>query len=275
MVKELNLDGLDLTDLPTLGAHFGHVEVLSLKRNQLSQLPTRFLRCFPGVTRLYLSDNRFEQMPPGLSEVPRLRALYLGNNRLKFRLGDVIRLSELTQLRVLDLSSNPLRQGQRLNLAGLKHLRYLNLRNTQLESLPKGAVTLKWLEVFDLANNRIQVLTRSDLFIYADVHRAMDLSGNPLSQGTLQMLRVYREQPGRSGIHFGLHPHDIPVTAGPDRWLAVLAVRDVPSHLALWQDLQGREIFARFFTLIERVAADPKFVAAGYRALREDLTGRV
>ena len=47
----------DLTDLPVLGAHFGHVQVLSLKNNQLSQLPQRFLRCFPGVTRVYLSNN--------------------------------------------------------------------------------------------------------------------------------------------------------------------------------------------------------------------------
>lgn len=275
MVKELNLDGLDLTDLPTLGAHFGHVEVLSLKHNQLAQLPTRFLRCFPGVTRIYLSHNQFEQLPLGLSEVPQLRALYLGNNRLKFRLGDVIRLGELTPLRVLDLSSNPLRQGHRLDVSRLKHLRYLSLRDTQLDSLPKGAVTLRGLEVFDLGNNRIQVLTRSDLFIYPDVHRAMDLSGNPLSQGTLQMLRLYREQPGRSGIYFGLHPHNVPATVGPDRWLAVLAVRDVPAHLALWRDLQGQEIFGRFFSLLERMAAEPKLVAPGYRALREDLTGRV
>ena len=275
MVKELNLDGLDLTDLPVLGAHFGHVEVLSLNKNQLSQLPQRFLRCFPGVTRVYLDNNQFEQIPSGLSVVPHLRALYLGNNRLKFKLGDVIHLGELVQLRVLDLSSNPLRHGQRLDLSRLKYLRYLNLRNTQLESLPKGAVTLRWLEVFDLRDNQIKVLTRSDLFLFPDVHRAMDLSGNPLSEGTLQMFRQYREQPGRADIHFGLHPHNVPVTAGPDRWLAVLAVRDVASHLAVWQDLQGRGTFQRFFTLIERMAAHPKLVEPGYRALREDLTGRV
>lgn len=275
MVKELNLDGLDLTGLPVLGAHFGHVEVLSLKHNQLSQLPRRFLRCFPGVTRIYLSNNRFEQLPSGLSDLPQLRALYLGNNRLKFRLGDVIRLNELTQLSVLDLSSNPLRQGQRLDVSRLRCLRYLNVRNTQLESLPKGAVTLKGLEVFDLGDNRIHVLTRSNLFIYPDVHRAMDLSGNPLSEGTLQMFRLYREQPGRSDIHFGLHPRNVPVTAGPDRWLATLAVSDVPSHLALWQDLQGRQIYGRFFTFIERIAADPKLVAPVYLKLRIDLTGRV
>ena len=275
MVKELNLDGLDLTDLPVLGAHFGHVEVLSLKNNQLSQLPQRFLRCFPGVTRIYLNNNEFEQFPMGLSRLSHLRALYLSNNRLKFKLGDVIHLSEMTQLRVLDLSSNPLRQGQRLDLSRLRYLRYLSLRNTQLENLPKGAVTLSWLEVFDLRDNRIRVLTHADLFLFPDVHRAMDLAANPLSEGTLQMFRQYRERPGRADIHFGLHPRNVPVTAGPDRWLAVLAVRDVASHLALWQDLQERGVFERFFTLIEHIAAYPKLVEPGYRALREDLAGRV
>lgn len=275
MVKELNLDGLDLTDLPVLGAHFGHVQVLSLKNNQLSQLPQRFLRCFPGVTRVYLSNNLFEQLPVGLSRMPYLRALYLNNNRLKFKLGDVIHLSEITELRVLDLSSNPLREGQRLDLSRLRRLRYLSVRNTQLENLPKGAVTLSLLEVFDLRDNQIKVLTRSNLFIYPDVHRAMDLSGNPLSQGTLQMLRHYREQPGRSDIYFGLHPHNVRITASPDRWLAVLAVRDVPLHLELWQDLQAREIFGGFFSLIERISGDPKLVEPGYRTLREDLARRV
>ena len=275
MVKELNLDGLDLTDLPPLGAHFGHVEVLSFKNNQLSQLPKHFLRCFPAVKRIYLSHNRFEQMPSGLSGMPNLSALYLSNNRLKFKLGDVVYLSDLVQLRVLDLSSNPLRQGQRLDLYRLKYLQYLNVRNTQLESLPKGAVTLRWLAVFDLRDNLIRVLTRSDLFLFADVHRAMDLSGNPLLEGTLQMLRRYREQPGCSDIYFGLHPHNALATASSDRWLAVLPFRDVPMHLELWRDLQAREIFGAFFNLIERIAANPQLLAPGYRALREDLAGRV
>ena len=75
MAKELNLDGLDLSDLPVLGAHFGHVEVLSLKNNQLSQLPQRFLRCFPGVTRVYLNNNRLEQLPVGLSRMPRAESV--------------------------------------------------------------------------------------------------------------------------------------------------------------------------------------------------------
>ncbi|KAF1011877.1 MAG: hypothetical protein GAK32_00539 [Pseudomonas fluorescens] len=275
MIKELNLDGLDLTDLPTLGAHFGHVEVLSLKNNQLSGLPGRFLRCFPGVTRIYLSHNRFEQMPSGLSGVPHLMALYLSNNQLKFRLGDVVHLSELTELRVLDLSSNPLRQGQRLDLYQLKHLRYLNLRNTELEHLPKGAVTLRMLEVFDLRDNRIKVLTRSDLFLFTDVHRAMDLSGNPLSEGTLQMFRQYREGPGRADVYFGLRTHRPHPIDTPDRWLAALAVSEVPSHLGLWQDLQARDIFGHFFNLLACISADLKFTEVGYRALRQDLTRRV
>ena len=63
--------------------------------------------------------------------------------------------------------------------------------------------------------------------------------------------------------------------ASPDRWLAVLAVRDVPLHLELWQDLQAREVFSGFFTLIERISVDPKLVEPGYRTLREDLARRV
>lgn len=47
IVEELNLDDLELTSLPTLRAHFGHVIVLNVNGNSLSALPERFLQSFP------------------------------------------------------------------------------------------------------------------------------------------------------------------------------------------------------------------------------------
>ncbi|NVZ72935.1 NEL-type E3 ubiquitin ligase domain-containing protein [Pseudomonas costantinii] len=272
---ELNLDDLSLSDLPQVGAYFGHVKVLSLKNNSLAAMPANFLRCFPQLRWVFLDGNQLEHLPAGLARLPYLSLLNLSNNRLKLRLGDVILLSELTSLVKLDLSTNPLRLGKRLNLYPLKNLRVLKLRNTQLENLPLGAVTLQSLDTFDLRDNRISVLTSNDFFIYPSVSRAMNLQGNPLSQATLQLLRRYRERPGLSDIHFGLNTQSASASGQPDRWLAVLPIAEVPWHQSLWEQLRQRPMSEHFFELLARVAAYPPLTTTGYRALREDLARRV
>ncbi|WLH67091.1 NEL-type E3 ubiquitin ligase domain-containing protein [Pseudomonas sp. FP2309] len=272
---ELNLDDLALNDLPQLGAYFGHVKVMSLKSNQLTTVPSGFLRCFPQVRWILLDHNHLEHLPLGLAQLRYLSLLNLSSNRIKPRLGDVTLLSELTSLVKLDLSNNPLRLGQHLNLYPLVNLRVLNLRNTQLEHLPRGAVTLRALEVFDLRDNRISVLTSHDLYLFANVHRGMNLHGNPLSQGSLQLLRRYRDQPGQSDIYFGLNGDLASARARPDRWLAVLSVSEVPRHQTLWEQLQQRPMSEHFFALLNNIADYPLLTTPGYRALREDLTRRV
>ncbi|MCP1508096.1 hypothetical protein J2Y83_004069 [Pseudomonas marginalis] len=272
---ELVLDDLALSDLPTLGAYFGHVEVLSLKNNRLQAIPASFLRCFPQVRWAFFNGNHLQRFPVGLTQLGYLSLLNLSNNQLRFRLGDVERLADMTSLVKLDLSVNPLRQGQRLKLHQLKKLRVLNLRNTQIESLPLGATSLRSLERFDLRDNRISVLTSLDLFIFPNVYRAMNLQGNPLSQGSLQVIRRYREVPGQSDIDFGLDTQPTAAPTGSDRWLVVLPFDEVPRYKELWKQLQKRQMAEDFFALLERIAAYPPLVAPGFRALRNDLTYRV
>lgn len=269
---ELNLDDLDLDELPALAAHFGHVKVLSLKNNRLTALPAYFFRCFPDLRWVFLNGNRLQTLPYGLGRLQYLSLLNLSGNQMRFRLGDVVHLGELTSLVKLDLCGNPLRLGQRLDLSALRNLKVLNLRNTQIDSLPRGLVTLSLLEVCDLRDNQISVLTSGDLFIYPDVHRAMNLQGNPLSEAALQFLRRYREHPDRSDIHFGLSPQADSVAVQADKWLSVLAVSDVARHQELWTQLRQQQMSDRFFELLQHIASEPAFVAVGYRALREEVT---
>lgn len=274
VIEELNLDELGLTSLPTLGAHFGHVQMLSLRSNRLSQLPERFIRAFPHLRIIYFNGNRFVHLPD-LEGLSHLAVLNLSNNALAFNLQDEYRLATLAGLRDLDLSGNPLGQGRRLSLYALRSLRQLRLRNAGLTHLPRGAVTLEALRSFDVRDNLIGELAETDLFIYPQVHRAMNLRGNPLSVEARQLLRRIGERPGRPSVDFGLWEPTVAIDQRPDRWLALLSPRQVVARERQWAQLQEQPMASDFFELLGCIANDPRFTDPLFRVQRERVTQRV
>lgn len=273
VAEELNLDDLDLDTLPTLRAHFGHVTVLSLKYNRLSALPQGFIRCFPGVREIHLNGNQFEHLPD-LEGLPYVGFVNVSNNRLTFNLQDEYQLKEWAALRHLDLSKNPLGQGRRLNVYALKQLRELNLRNCALDRLPRGAVSLASLRSLDLRDNRIETLAETDLSIYPEVHRGINLRGNPLSAEARQLLRRIGERQGRADVGFGLWEPDASLDQRADRWLALLPPAQVRRRERDWALLQAQPMANDFFELLGIIAQFPRFVEPEYRVLRETLTRR-
>ncbi len=274
IIEELNLDDLELTSLPTLSAHFGHVTVLNVNGNYLTELPERFLRSFPGLRVISFKGNRLSHLPD-MDGMAHLAVLNLSNNLLGFNLQDTYRLAALTGLRNLDLSVNPLGQGRRLSLYALSHLRELNLRNCGLDRLPLGAVTLQALRSFDLRNNAIRELAETDLFIYPDVHRAMNLRGNPLSPEARQLLRRIGERQGQPDIDFGLWAPSASFDQRADRWLALLPAGEVQARQLDWAALQAQPMADYFFELLGNIADYPLFADVGHRTLRETITRRV
>ena len=272
--EELNLDDLDLTSLPAVRAYFGHVTVLSLKNNRLAELPQGFIRGFPGLRVIYFNGNRLTRLPDveGLSH---LAVLNLSNNRLTFNLQDEYRLAALTRLRNLDLSTNPLAQGRRLWLYALTHLRVLSVRNCGLDRLPRGAVSLATLRNFDLRDNQIVELAETDLSIHPEVHRGMNMRGNPLSSEARQLLRRVGERHGQPDIDFGLWEPNASLDQRADRWLALLPPGDVHARQQDWTALLAQPMADYFFELLANIAAYPRFADPEYRAQRESVTRRV
>lgn len=271
--EELNLDNLDLASLPALGAHFSHVTVLSAKNNRLTALPERFLFSFPALRILYLDGNRLTHLP-NLDVHSHLAVLNLSNNHLRFDYVDEEGLAELTQLRSLDLSGNPLGRGRRLNLYRLTSLRVLQLRGCELRQPPKGAVTLRTLRSFDLSDNQIIDLDDMDLFIYPEVHQAINLRGNPLSPHTRRFLRQAHERWRHSEAHFGLW-ESTSIDRQSIRWLALLPAEDVATHQGYWSTLQERPMADSFFELLARISEFPGFNELKHRDMRETITKRV
>ncbi|WP_395600742.1 NEL-type E3 ubiquitin ligase domain-containing protein [Pseudomonas sp. B19125] len=275
MPYELYLDDLALNDLPETTASFSHVDLLSLRNNQLQTLPTEFLRCFGFLRGLSVDGNLLDHLPQGLSELRYLQQLNLSNNRIRPNLQDVLGLKELTRLTWLDLSYNPLGQGSRLNLYRLKALEVLNLKNTHIHQLPRGAVTLRRLSTFDLRDNQLHVLTEMDLGLNLNVHRAMDLQGNELAASTLEVIRQYQQRPGYQNVHFGVSDAPLTVLSSVDPWLISIPAGETAQRRALWSLIDANRNSQSFRVLLGFFAAYPPFLAAKYRALREDISRRV
>lgn len=275
MPYELYLDDLALNDLPETTASFSHVDLLSLRNNQLQTLPTEFLRCFGFLRGLSVDGNLLDHVPQGLSELRYLQQLNLSNNRIRPNLQDVLGLKELTRLTWLDLSYNPLGQGSRLNLYRLKALEVLNLKNTHIHQLPRGAVTLRSLSTFDLRDNQLHGLTETDLGRNLNVHRAMDLQGNELAASTLEVIHQYQQRPGYQNVHFGVSDAPLTVLSSVDPWLISIPANETAQRRALWSLICANRNSQNFRVLLGVFAAYPPFFAAKYRALREDISRRV
>lgn len=282
----LDLDDLDLSDLPQLQPlqpqtekqpqlRLSHITTLSLRNNQLSELSPSLLRSFPSLTHVQCEGNRLEHIPRVLSELYRLRSLDLSRNLIKPNLADVRLLSSLKGLETLDLSGNPLGRGVRLDLYGLTNLERLNLRDTKINVLPKGAVTLRALRYFDLRDNHLTVLTSSDLYLLENVHRAMNLGGNRLSQATLKLLNDLRLKPEYQFVDFGLWVNDQAPLPSIDRWLVFVPLDEVSYCREAWSELSAQPMADGFFKLLWRLGNDARLLLRENLPLRQDLTQRI
>ena len=168
----------------------GHLEILDLADNQLSQLPQAFGR-FKKLRILFLSNNQFQHIPAVLANCPALEMIAFKNNRISEFAEDVLpettRWLILTnnQIRVLPQSMGKLHRLQKLALGGnqiqqlpdsmqaCKNLELARLSANQLPSLPNWLLQLPKLSWLAFAGNAMpQSSTDSSvpLVSLADIH---------------------------------------------------------------------------------------------------------
>ena len=121
-LKELDIIGRGIKELPSEIGELDNLEGLMMRVNNLSYLP-------PGIVNLHnlkfldLDNNCFAQFPKEIGSLLNLEILYLANNEKK------------------EISIDKLK---------LKKLTHLDLRKNQLKQLPDGISNLKNLESLDL-----------------------------------------------------------------------------------------------------------------------------
>jgi hypothetical protein len=132
----------------------------------------------------------------------RLHELRLNNNRIRLDQQSSVVLQPLGQLRLLDVSDNPLGPVD-LPLDELRRLRELHARNCRLQRLPADLLWAGYLELADLRDNQIATLQPIVFQTPYSFRRALLLAGNPLPASAHARLM----QPGSAMLE--------PVNEGP------------------------------------------------------------
>jgi internalin A len=177
--EELDMSGMDISELPDSIGNLTSLTFLDLRNNQLNALPDSIgnltslifldlrnnkLNTLPdsivnltNLTFLYLSSNQLNALPDSIVNLTSLTFLYLSSNQLN-ALPEL--LGNLTNLTYLDLSSNQLNALPEL-LGNLTNLTYLDLSSNQLNALPESIGNLTSLTFLDLRNNQLNALPES------------------------------------------------------------------------------------------------------------------
>ncbi|XP_064616334.1 leucine-rich repeat-containing protein 58-like [Liolophura sinensis] len=177
-LKSLQLDHNSITVLPRSIAMFKNLITLDLSNNQMSHLSSElcslsFLRTLSAKNNLLdtesipkdfgslqaleilnFSGNGFIDVPIQITELSRLRSLYMGQNCLKSLPSEV---KHLTRLQNLYLGGNQL-SGIPAEVGQLQNLACLVLCDNQLQSLPPTLVSLRRLQSLSLHNNCLSTL---------------------------------------------------------------------------------------------------------------------
>ncbi|WP_414868349.1 dermonecrotic toxin domain-containing protein [Pseudomonas sp. IT-347P] len=188
-------------DMPTLTADFSHVARLVLRGNPAISATGQFLERFPTLQILQLHDFSLGEIPASLTRLPELKEVTMANCNLTLTNNGQSVLESLSELELLDLSSNPLTLTP--DITNMPSLNDLRLSGSGITAVPDGIGTHPSLRHAQLDNNTITELPEAffDLDLYlAD---ATNLSANPLSLAARERIKVYYTQRGRN---FGILP---------------------------------------------------------------------
>jgi internalin A len=145
---DLDLAGLELTELPESIAQLTNLQTLDLSFNQLTSLPEGIGK-LTNLQRLYLGFNQLTSLPKSVIHLSNLKELCLNVNKLTSLPEVVVYLSNL---QTLDLVQNQLTSLPEA-ITHLINLQTLYLASNQLTSLPEGMQQLTQLEELYLHGN--------------------------------------------------------------------------------------------------------------------------
>ena len=293
----LDLNGLQLGDLPPLPEDFGHVGSLNLTGTRVTAEGSNgFLKAFTHLRNLALSGNELAALPDSVGQMPELERLELASNNFSDTEPLYAALSSLQHLQALDLGYNHL---DAFDVSYFEHLQSLDLRNNNLAEWPAGTLDAQHLRTLNLSRNDITAIP--DLALDGEHDELMDgtdLTENyNLSEESLQRLRTYQAAGNRPRV-LGFSSAELEemaddVAGGLSEttdsiesdetlpgeqahaqqkapWLANLPAEQASARDKLWDQLAAEPDSAAFFHLLDRLQDTQEF-----RVANADLTRRV
>jgi Leucine-rich repeat (LRR) protein len=173
-VRRLDLSGHSLKEIPQSFGLLINLLVLNLSNNKLTTLP-QSMKNLSSLSNLDIRRNSFELLPDFIGSMP-LRSLNASGNKIT----DISILGACKELRVLDMSSNSLKELgavfelknelRTLNLSNnflkdigsflpvLESVQRLNLNGNLISELPTSVSSLVSLEEIEITDNNLQTI---------------------------------------------------------------------------------------------------------------------
>jgi hypothetical protein len=249
--------------LPVLEANFGHVSALQFRHVELQADITGFLRYFPNLRTLDLSDNALGAAPSLRANLSALEHLNLSNNQLTLTAQNEADLGALTRLQVLKLGNNPA-LGRAPDISRMPELNQLDLHNTGIADWPNGLFDLPRPRSFelDLQNNPIeqipQVTPGSE---QARLVARTRLNRDQLTEQSLQQFQDYMRSVGYDPTRS--YPPKGEETS--EYWLEGVSGEQRELKQATWDELESEPNAQGFFEVLEQLSESADYVDEAYR----------
>ncbi|NWD68431.1 hypothetical protein HX870_12585 [Pseudomonas gingeri] len=268
----LLLEGFVIKQMPSLSVSFSHVTQLLVRDMNLDiSYVNGFLRAFPALKHLRLYGAGLKRLPPEIGQMTALEELDLEDNRIVLTEAAVLQLAGLQHLKSLNLRGNPLKLLP--EFGALPHLQSLNLSRTGMDSWPSGTLFLKHLAYMNLADNRIRQVPNALLSASPLIKRGVRLNGNPLEHDVLAKLAVEAREQRGEGITFGLSAGQLAGPVGIEAWGSVVGRSDEQHQV--WQRVRDEPDADVLFDFLDQLSALTAFYEPRFSAARSNLTRRV
>jgi internalin A len=188
--EELELVGMELTEIPDTVFQLVNLQSLDLSCNRISIIPDSITR-LTNLKYLHFNNNRITRISDSIDKLFKLEKLHLCENQLHHIPESIGRLARLTSLQ---LSNNKITNIP-LSIYHLKKLTILWLDNNQIGSISSSISELIRLIDLRLNNNKISIIPSSisDLINLRTLEFDQNqINSIPASIGQLYNLRILR-----------------------------------------------------------------------------------
>ncbi|KAJ6894979.1 Leucine-rich repeat-containing 40 [Populus alba x Populus x berolinensis] len=189
--KELSLQGLGLSAVPSEVWESNEIVKVDLSRNSIQELPVELSLCVSLQASFFGSSyfcfcsksldtfrNKISDWPCAIfKSLPNLICLKLDNNALTQIPSDGFQA--VPMLQILDLSGNPASLLGHPAFSSLPHLKELYLRQVQLREIPSDILSLQQLQILNLSQNSLHSIPEG--FKNLTSLTELDLSDNNIS----------------------------------------------------------------------------------------------